>query len=399
MRIVESAHIRLHGTRLRIHTHEAGTQERLHVAYTVYRHHHGVDVAVIGEERHLSRRMERAVYLLLACACRLKCTIAFALKHSTFHNLVNLLLRERRGERSVRLALLLLEELGLQEACYVSIHSLLGISLHTRIDSGVHLQAVGVEVVRRTVLLAILVAPSVKRIAYPSYRVDDILALVPRRIVGTLRTLGRHVHTQELAQVRRYAILVVGAVEVERERRLDVLRILGIGDIARLAHLVEHHVATLATTVGITHGIEQRRVLAQADERSSLLNIKVARLLIKIGIGRSLYTYSVMQEVEIVEIQSYNLLFGVVALELHGDNPLYRFLQRTLHGALGGFGIELLGKLLRDGRTATGRSLTEQTALDDGSAQSDEVYARMVVETHILCSHKRLHQVWRDVVV
>lgn len=66
-----------------------------------------------------------------------------------------------------------------------------------------------------------------------------------------------------------------------------------------------------------------------------------------------------MQEVEIVEIQSYYLLFGVVALELHGDNPLYRFLQRSLHGALGGFGIELLGKLLRDGRTATGRSLTE----------------------------------------
>lgn len=106
-----------------------------------------------------------------------------------------------------------------------------------------------------------------------------------------------------------------------------------------------------------------------------------------------------MQEVEIVEIQSYNLLFGVVALEFHSDNPLYRFLQRTLHGALGGFGIELLGKLLRDGRTTTGRSLTEQTALDDGSAQSNEVYARVVVKTNILCSHKRLHQVWRDVVV
>ena len=67
-----------------------------------------------------------------------------------------------------------------------------------------------------------------------------------------------------------------------------------------------------------------------------------------------------MQEVEIVEIQSYNLLFGVVALELHGDNPLYRFLQRTLHGALGGFGIELLGKLLGDGAAALGKAAGAQ---------------------------------------
>ena len=167
MCVVESAYVCLHRSRLRIHTHKASTQIRLHIAYAVYRCHHGVDIAMIGEESHLCRRMERAVNFFIACARSFQCSIAFALKHSTFHNLVNLFLCQCGGKRSVRFALLLLEELRLQVASHMSINCLFGIALHTRVDGGVHLQAVGIEIVRRAVLLAIFVAPSVERIVHP----------------------------------------------------------------------------------------------------------------------------------------------------------------------------------------------------------------------------------------
>ena len=59
-----------------------------------------------------------------------------------------------------------------------------------------------------------------------------------------------------------------------------------------------------------------------------------------------------MQKVEIVEIQSYYLLLGIVALKLYGYHPLYRLLQQALKRTASRIRIQLLGKLLCNG-TAT----------------------------------------------
>ena len=41
-----------------------------------------------------------------------------------------------------------------------------------------------------------------------------------------------------------------------------------------------------------------------------------------------------MKKVEVVEIHGNNLVLGVVLLYLHCDNPLYRFLECTLHNTM-----------------------------------------------------------------
>ena len=106
-----------------------------------------------------------------------------------------------------------------------------------------------------------------------------------------------------------------------------------------------------------------------------------------------------MQEVEIVEVERDNLLLSIVAFELHGNNPLYRLLQQALQRTLSRFRIELFGKLLRNGRATAGRSLTKEPALNHSTSKGNEVDTRMVVESGILCSHKSVYEVRRQVAV
>ena len=142
---------------------------------------------------------------------------------------------------------------------------------------------------------------------------------------------------------------MVRAMEVERERLRGIGLIFAIRQVSCLSHLREHHVATLRASVRVTHGVKERRVLAQTDKRCRFANRQVARFLIKIGVGCRFYAHSVMKEIEIVEIERNNLLLCVVAFKLHGYDPFYRLLQQTLHGARCRARIELFSQLLRDG--------------------------------------------------
>ena len=99
-----------------------------------------------------------------------------------------------------------------------------------------------------------------------------------------------------------------------------------------------------------------------------------------------------MQEVEVVQVHGNNLVLGVVALQLDSYHPLDRFLQHALHDAVGRTRIQLLGQLLRDGRAAASRLLSQQSSLDDSTSEGYEVNARVVVEAHVLGSHQRLYQ-------
>ena len=332
---IETTDVSFHMTGLRVHAHEARTQERLVVANGVHRRHYRVLIATIAEHGHIDLLVERLANLLVGSAGSLHGTITLTLLHRPIENLAHLCRREFAGERCIGLGSHALIERRLQELHHVLIDSLFGILLHARIDGGVDLQTVSVEVIRFAVLAMVLVAPAIERVGLPGDGVDDILILVPRGIVVDGRTLRHHVATQELAEVRGGAVFMVGAMEVEDERFVARLLAFSLREIARLLHLREHDVATVATALGIAHRVEQRRVLAKTDERRRLLNVQFARLLIKIGVGSRLDAHGVMQEVEVVQIEGDDFLLRVVALQLHGNHPLDGFLQQALELRVG----------------------------------------------------------------
>ena len=213
---VHAAHVGFHLSGVRVHAHESGAQELLVVAYGVDGRHHRVHVAVVGEHRHVGRRVEGVVYLLLRRAVLLHGDVSLALRHRPCHDGVDLFGCEVSAERRVGALLgVFLVEGRLQEPCHVAVDRLLGISLHARVDGGVYAQAVGVDVPEGAVLLGVLLAPAAERVCGEGYGVDDILPLVPRGIVFRVGAIHHHVLSQEFAEINRRAVLVVGAVEAQ----------------------------------------------------------------------------------------------------------------------------------------------------------------------------------------
>ena len=166
---------------------------------------------------------------------------------------------------------------------------------------------------------------------------------------------------------------MVGTVEIECQRLSSILAILAPAQISRLHHLRKNHISTFTGSLRIANRIEERRILTQSDERCRLTETQILRFLIKIGIGSRLDTNGIVQEIEVIEIKSQNLLFGIIAFQLHRNHPLYRFLQQAFHRTVRLFRIELLGKLLRDSTSTTRISLSQNTTLDDGTSQCTEV--------------------------
>ena len=219
-----------------------------------------------------------------------------------------------------------------------------------------------------------------------------ILHHIPRRIIGTVGLVSHHITTKEIAEIGSQSVLMVGNMEFEVQRLSRIFLVFFLSQITLLGHLVEHHVTTLKTTVRMADRIEIGGVFTQADEHSGLCDGEVLRILTEISVRSRLDTYRIVEKIEVVEIHGDNLILCIVTLQLNGYHPLYRLLQHALHHTVRRTGIELLSQLLGDGRTTTGTLLSQQTTLDDGTSQCDEIDTRMVVETGILGSHQRLDE-------
>ena len=218
MIVVESAHISFDSSCLRVHTHKSGSKKRLNISYAVHGRHGSVHITMIGEHSHFGRCMESTAYLLIGGSGSLHVTIALTLKHRPIENLPNLCLRKCCCVRRIRFATVLLIESRLQILGHMLIDSLLGILLHTRVDCRIDFQAIGVDIVRRTILFKVLVAPPIERIRYPSNGVEDKLILIPRRIISPFRLFGHHVLTQILTKIDSHTILMVSTMEIEHQR-------------------------------------------------------------------------------------------------------------------------------------------------------------------------------------
>ena len=138
----------------------------------------------------------------------------------------------------------------------MGIDSILGILLHTGIDCGINLQTILVDVIVTSILVLVLIAPTIERILLPSDRIDNELDLLPRLILGAYRLCSSHISAQILTKIGSRTFLVVSTLEIELNRLLGILLIVGVCDIAFLTHLRENNITTLKASVLMTHRIE-----------------------------------------------------------------------------------------------------------------------------------------------
>ena len=163
--------------------------------------------------------------------------------------------------------------------------------------------------------------------------------------------------------------------------------------ITSLHHLRENNITTFLGTFWITYRIEERWVLAKTYQSSSFTHRQILRFLIKIGISCRLDTDSIVQEIKIVEIESNNLLFGIITFQLDGNDPLYWFLEHSLSSTLRSTTIQLFSQLLSNGRTTSSISLPQNTTLNDSTTQRSEVNTRVLIKSFIFSSHQSLNQI------
>ena len=76
------------------------------------------------------------------------------------------------------------------------------------------------------------------------------------------------------------------------------------------------------------------------------------------NLSSSLYTDSVMQEVEVVKIHRNDFFLCVETFQFHCDNPLYWFLEKSFKYIMSFFGIQLFCQLLRDSTTTSSACLS-----------------------------------------
>ena len=100
-----------------------------------------------------------------------------------------------------------------------------------------------------------------------------------------------------------------------------------LGNVFVLAHLVEHGVTSVECVLGAATGVVQGGVLTHTHQHGSLFEFQLGRRSAEIYLCGRLNAHSVVEEVKLIEVHGEYLLFGVEALELGGNHPLYGFLQ------------------------------------------------------------------------
>ena len=167
MRIIQTAHISLDSSSLRIHTHKTTTQETFVISDGIERTHQGINISMISEHRHFNFLAE-SLFDFLWCASRgLHRTPALTLGNRTVQNITYLLRSQLIRIRRTWLWLIFLIKSWLKITGNMLINSLFCILLHTTIDGSKHLQSIRINIVWRTVFLEVFIAPAIERIRIP----------------------------------------------------------------------------------------------------------------------------------------------------------------------------------------------------------------------------------------
>ena len=169
---------------------------------------------MIGENGHLNRTMKGCANLLLTCTLSFHITIALTLIHISIQNRTQLSQSQRRCKRSILLTSISLIKGWLQEFCHMTIYRFFCKLLHVAVDCRCNLQTIGINIIRRTIFLEILVTPTIQGVTNPGYRVQSILHLIPRWIVRPIRFFGHHILTKELSEICCLPILMINSTKV-----------------------------------------------------------------------------------------------------------------------------------------------------------------------------------------
>ena len=373
-------------------TNKASTQEWFVIFYRVDWCHNRIHLSMIGKDGHVGRRTEWLLDIILSNTVFTHHPVTLTLTDGAVEDLLYLGRSQVIGIRCILLIPVLLIERWLEELHHMLIGGILSVFLHTRVDGGMHAQAIGIDAIRLTILLLVFVAPTVQRIWFPINWVNVILHHIPRSIQSLFRFLGHHITTQEITEIGSNTILMIADMEMQLDGFCTIFLVVSLWECTSLHHLSEHHISTLTTPLWISDGIIIRRVLTESNQGGSLIDRQILRLLAEISIWCRLDTNRIMKEVKIIQIHRDNLILRIIAFQLDSDNPFYRLLKHTLHGSFGMLRIQLLSQLLGNGRATTRTLLSHDTAFDDGTCQSIEVDTWMLIETDVLSSHQCLYQ-------
>ena len=182
------------------------------------------------------------------------------------------------------------------------INSLFSIKLHARIYGGKYFQPICVDIIRLSISLKILIAPSIKGICIPCDGIKDKLILVPGRIIRAIWTCGHHILAQKFTEVGSQSILVICTMKVQFQFFICVLVIFCFRKIAGLLHLSEHDITSFGTTFRITNGIIKRRILTKTDEHGRLCDCQVLGLFVEIRICSRFNSNRIVKKIKIIKV-------------------------------------------------------------------------------------------------
>ncbi len=346
----------------------------------------------VGEDLHRTRLVERRLNLLLAVPGLLHLAVTVRVTDRLAHDPLPLLGRGIH-EDALRPPVLLVHG-RLDDLFELPLHRLLGIGLHPRVDRRIDFQPVAVDIVGRTVSLGVLVTPAIERILVVLLH---RLVIVPLGIeLVAARLLGVHHQTEHLAEVGCRAGVVRDGIVVEddRQRRDRVARL--AAQRPGLGHARKDQVAARHGVVVVPQRRVARRRVHHAHEHGGLLHVQLVGLLVEEGVGRRLDAEGVRAELHRIEVHRGDLLLGVVVFEFESRNPLLELrgheLCRTGDAAAVARRVareEVLGQLLRDGRTAALRGVLQQQGLHGHTRQRGDVDTRMAPEANILRRDER----------
>ena len=278
-------------------------------------------------------------------------------------------------------------------------HRLLGILLHPRINGGIDLQTIGIEVIKLAIRPFVLVAPAEHRVGFPSQRVFTEFLSLPRGIITPFRFFGRQGQTQILPEIGSQAILMIQTGKTDGKRQGFQRVTFGLAQVTRLDHLLQDRIPTASCTFVLAYRIEIGRILAHTDQGCRLLDFQGFRGTAKIDTGCRLNTHRIVEEIKLVQIHVDDLLLRIVAFQLDGNDPFDGFLEKTLHHIVGTGREELLGQLLRDRTTATSTLLHQDASFDHGTHQTGKVDATVLGKADVLRCNQCLHQIGRQIFV
>src|SRR5438034_3563633 len=174
----------------------------------------------------------------------------------------------------------------------------------------------------------------------------------------------------------------------ENERvRLPQLEFL-VRQVSLISHQTQHRVAPPDGALGVGARIVDRRRLGKRRQRGRFRDVQLRRVFAEVDLRGGLHTVGAGAEVDLVQVQLQDRVFGEVALDLDGDA---RFLQLTRELLLAADLVreDVAGELHADRREALRIAEREQVRLK-GAEHPQIIYAVVRVETLVLGGEERL---------